>query len=38
MLLRAFGMPKWSFKLQENPIKAKEELKMFFDTRFEKKK
>ena len=27
MLLRAFGMPKWSFKLQENPIKAKEELK-----------
>lgn len=27
MLLRAFGMPKWAFRLQENPIKVKEELK-----------
>jgi hypothetical protein len=27
MLLRAFGMPKWAFKLEENPIKVKEELK-----------
>ena len=28
MLLRAFGMPKWAFRLQENSIKAKEELKI----------
>lgn len=27
ILLRAFGMPKWAFRLQENPIKVKEELK-----------
>lgn len=27
LLLRAFGMPKWAFKLKENPIKAQQELK-----------
>lgn len=28
LLLRAFGMPKWAFKLQENPIKVKEESRV----------